>query len=46
MSYPKDEAIMVKYLAQGHKRRDRASQDLNAHSDNTHFQAVISGLEM
>ena len=26
-SYPKDEAIMVKCLAQGHKRRDRPGRD-------------------
>ena len=31
-SHPKDEAIMVKCLAQGHKRR---GQDSNPHSDNT-----------
>ena len=34
-SYPKDEAITVKCLAQGHKRRDRPGLDLNPHSDNT-----------
>ena len=35
MSHPKDEAIMVKCLAQGHKRRDRPGRDSNPHSDNT-----------
>ena len=34
-SHPKDEAIMVKCLAQGHKRRDRPGRDPNPHSDNT-----------
>ena len=34
-SHPKDEAIMVKCLAQGHKRRDRPGRDSNPHSDNT-----------
>ena len=34
-SHPKDEAIMVKCLAQGHKRRDRPGQDSNPHSGNT-----------
>ena len=34
-SHPKDEAITVKCLAQGHKRRDRPGRDLNPHSDNT-----------
>ena len=33
-SHPKDEAIMVKCLAQGHKRRDRPGLDSNPHSDN------------
>ena len=33
-SHPKDEAIMVKCLAQGHKRRDRPGRDSNPHSDN------------
>ena len=34
-SHPKDEAnIMVKCLAQGHKRRDRPCWDSNPHSDN------------
>ena len=28
-SHPKDEAIMVKYLAQGHKHRDRPGRDSN-----------------
>ena len=32
-SHPKDEAIMVKCLAQGHKRRDRPGRNLNPHSD-------------
>ena len=31
-SHPKDEAIMVKCLAQEHKRRDRPGQDSNPHS--------------
>ena len=34
-SHPKDGAIMVKCLAQGHKRRDRPGRDSNPHSDNT-----------
>ena len=34
-SHPKDEAIMVKCLAQGHKRCDRPGRDSNPHSDNT-----------
>ena len=34
-SHPKDEAIMVKCLAQGHKRRDRPGRDSNPHSGNT-----------
>ena len=34
-SHPKDEAIMVKCLAEGHKRRDRPGRDLNSHSGNT-----------
>ena len=34
-SHPKDEAIMVKCLAQGHKRRDQPGRDSNPHSDNT-----------
>ena len=34
-SHPKDEAIMVKCLAQGHKRHDRPGRDSNPHSDNT-----------
>ena len=34
-SHPKDEAIMVKCLAQGHKRRDRPGRDLNPHFGNT-----------
>ena len=34
-SHPKDEAIMVKCLAQGHKRRDRPGWDSNSHSGNT-----------
>ena len=34
-SHPKDEAIMVKCLAQGHKHRDRLGQDSNSHSGNT-----------
>ena len=33
-SHPKDEAIMVKCLAQGHKHRDRPGQDSNPHSEN------------
>ena len=33
-SHLKDEAIMVKCLAQGHKRRDRPGRDSNPHSDN------------
>ena len=34
-SHPKDEAIMVKCVAQGHKRRDRPGRDSNPHSGNT-----------
>ena len=34
-SHPKDKAITVKCLAQGHKRRDRPGRDSNPHSDNT-----------
>ena len=35
-SHPKkDEAIMVKCLAQGHKYRDRPGRDSNSHSGNT-----------
>ena len=34
-SHPKDEAIMVKCLAQGHKCRDRPGRDSNPHSGNT-----------
>ena len=34
-SHPKDEAIMVKCLAQGRKRRDRPGRDSNSHSGNT-----------
>ena len=34
-SHPKDEAIMVKCLTQGHKRHDRPGRDSNPHSDNT-----------
>ena len=34
-SHPKDEAIMVKCLAQRHKRRDRPGRDSNPHSGNT-----------
>ena len=34
-SHPKDEAIMGKCLAQGHKRRNRPGRDSNPHSDNT-----------
>ena len=34
-SHPKDEAIMVKCLAQGHTRRDRPGRDSNPHSGNT-----------
>ena len=34
-SHPNDEAIMVKCLAQGYKRRDRLGRDLNSHSGNT-----------
>ena len=34
-SHPKDEAIVVKCLAQGHKRRDWPGRDSNPHSDNT-----------
>ena len=34
-SHPKDEVIMIKCLAQGHKRRDRPGRDSNPHSDNT-----------
>ena len=33
--HPKDKAIMVKCLAQGHKRRDQPGRDSNPHSDNT-----------
>ena len=33
-SHPKDEAIMVKCLAQGHKRRNRTGRYSNPHSDN------------
>ena len=35
MSHPKDEAIMIKCLAQIHKRRDQLGRDSNPHSDNT-----------
>ena len=34
-SHSKDEAIMVKCLAQGHKSQDRPGRDSNPHSDNT-----------
>ena len=34
-SHPKDEAIMVKCLAQGHKCCDRPGRDSNSHSGNT-----------
>ena len=35
-SHPKDEAIVVKYLAQGgYKCRDQPGRDSNPHSDNT-----------
>ena len=34
-SHPKDEAIVVKWLAQGHKRRNQPDRDSNPHSDNT-----------
>ena len=34
-SHPKDEAIMVKCLAQGHKHHDRPGRDSNSHSGNT-----------
>ena len=37
-SHPKDEAIMVKCLAQGHKRLDRPGRDSNPHSDNTDLE--------
>ena len=33
-SHPKDEAIMFKCLAQGHKRSDRPGRDSNSHSGN------------
>ena len=33
-TYSKDEAIMVKCLAQGHKHRDRPGQDSNPHYNN------------
>ena len=32
-AYLKDEAILVKCLAQGHKHRDQPCRDLNPHSD-------------
>ena len=35
MSHPKDEAIMVKCLAQGHKCSDQPGRDSNPYSDNT-----------
>ena len=34
-SHPKDGAIAVKCLAQGHECCDRPGRDLNSHSDNT-----------
>ena len=34
-SHLKDEAIMIKCLPQGHKRRDRPDRNSNQHSDNT-----------
>ena len=34
-SHPKDKAIMVKCLDQGHKRRDQSGRDSNSHSGNT-----------
>ena len=34
-SHPKDEAIMVKCLAQRHKHHDQTCRDSNPHSDNT-----------
>ena len=34
-SHPKDEAIMVKCLAQGLKQHDQPCRDSNPHSDNT-----------
>ena len=34
-SHPKDEAIMVKCLAQRHNCRDQPDRDSNPHSDNT-----------
>ena len=41
-SHPKGEAIMVKCLAQWHKRRDRPGRDSNPHSDNTRTQVQCS----
>ena len=43
-SHPKDEAIMVKCLAQGHKRRDRAGRDSNPHSINTRTRVQCTRL--
>ena len=52
-SHSKDEAIMVKCLAQGHKRCDQPGWDSNPHSDNTrtwvqcttkNFNNFLSGL--
>ena len=40
-SHPKDEAIMVKCPAQGHKRHDRLGRDSNSHSDNSQNLSFI-----
>ena len=43
-SHPKDEAIMVKCLAQGHKRRDWPGRDSNPHSDDIKTWVQCTGL--
>ena len=40
-SHPKVEAIMVKCLAQGHKRRDWPGWDSNSHSGNTYMYMIL-----
>ena len=50
-SHPKDEAIMVKCLAQGHKRRHWPGRDSNPHSDNApcvdgHLSGPFSSAEL
>ena len=39
MSYLKDEAIIVKCLAQGHTGRHRPGRDSNPHSDNNKLES-------